>query len=125
MNTTNATDDPQSTDFCGTNNVNQAVWYRVIGDGNDLQASTCNPGTELGFDTKIQVWTGDCGDLVCVAGNDDDITCFTDPLLSNVFWCSEPGQEYLIAVGGFGDEFGIAELSIDTFGPCAGGTPVE
>ena len=49
------------------------VWYRVIGNGDTLTASTCNAYTSL--DTKLHVYCGDCGSPLCVGGNDNDYNC--------------------------------------------------
>jgi hypothetical protein len=44
------------------------VWYTVVGSGLNIEASTC---TGASFDTQISVFTGDCGSLECIAGNND------------------------------------------------------
>lgn len=100
------------------------VWYSVTGTGNTLTASTCNPGT-LHSDTKISVFCGDCGMPICVGGNDDDpaAECTSTSgfaFLSKVSWCSQPGVEYLVTVGGFSEgQVGAVELTIDeTGGAC-------
>lgn len=92
--------------------VGPGVWYRVIGDGTTLVASTCNPGS--GFDTQLSVYCPDCEDAFCITGNDDD-DC---ELLSRVEWCSEPGKEYLLLVHGFDGDAGNYHLSIGTEGEC-------
>ncbi len=116
----------ESTPFCGgTGLLDQGLWYSVTGDGNTLTATTCNPGTD--FDTQIQVFCRDCDDLVCVGGNDDqddndpfDPACDstgtgTVHRASTFSWCAEAGQEYFIAVGGFGStDEGMFELSVST-----------
>jgi hypothetical protein len=95
------------------------VWYTVTGTGTELTASTCNPGSTHP-DTKISVFCGDCGTPVCVGGNDDDPAAECSPFLSKVTWCSQPGVEYLVTVGGFGDgQVGPVELTIDAgSAPC-------
>ncbi len=123
-----STDDAESTPVCGTGSVNQAVWYSVVGTGNLMTATTCDTGTA--FDTKVQVWTGACGALTCIGGNDDQPGSFvaacgstgstTLNRASTVTWCSEVGQTYLIAVGGFGAEVGSFVLHVNDGGPCHG-----
>jgi hypothetical protein len=72
------------------------VWYTVTGNGNKFGASTC--GTA--WDSKILVFTGTCGALTCVTGNDDNgPLCSGTP--ASVTWCSVPGTQYRILVGGY------------------------
>ena len=122
-----ATDDPESDTTCGTGAVNQAVWYAVVGTGNELTATTCNAGG--GFDdTKLQVWCANCNNLACVGGDDDDAACGISTLRSSVTWCSASGVTYLIAVGGFGSNAGVIDLSVSEGAACAGAvdcTPPE
>lgn len=107
------------------------VWYTVVGTGNQIRLTTCAPGTN--FDTKIQVWCGDCGALTCVGGNDDgspsgaspDPNCVTDPgstanRASTFTFCSQFGAVYHIAVFGFSGQSGDFELhAVDLGTPCA------
>ncbi|MFO0837000.1 MAG: choice-of-anchor J domain-containing protein [Phycisphaerae bacterium] len=73
------------------------VWYTVTGNGNPMRASTCNAGT--GFDTQIAVFSGACGSLVCVAGNDDAFSaCSLSSLRSIVDFNSTLGTTYHIMV---------------------------
>lgn len=118
VDTTLATDDPQSVPLCGTaSNVNQAVWYKVVGTGNTLTATTCNAGG--GFnDTMIQVWCNTCDNLMCAAGN-DDATCAISGVRSTTSWCSALGQTYYIAVGGYSANAGLIALSVTEGSPCA------
>ncbi len=106
--------------FCSTNPGSTAVWYTITGNGFDITVDTCSPETV--FDTKINVYTGDCADetaLVCVAGNDDAAgsppECSLGGLnrLSRVSWTSVDGEEYLIVVSGFGGNAGAFEIQLD------------
>jgi hypothetical protein len=102
--------------FCGTSQTAPGVWYKVIGTGTTITASTCD---QADFDTKITVYCGDCpvADLVCVTGQDDNPACggFTTELS----WCSQAGAEYLILVHGFGAAVGEFTLSLTEDGvPC-------
>lgn len=102
---------------CGTTNTAPGVWYSVTGTGNTMTADLCNGNT--GYDSKLGVFCGDCADLVCVAGNDDD--CGTQ---SSASWCSELGTEYKILVHGFNASTGNFELVVSDDGsPCGG--PVD
>jgi hypothetical protein len=55
---------------CGsaTVGVSPGVWFEVAGDGMNIEASTCGGAS---FDTQISVYTGVCGSLECVVGNND------------------------------------------------------
>ena len=84
--------------FCGTTDgTGGGVWYSFVGTGDGVVVTTCNPATN--YDTKIRVYTGSCGALVCVAGNDDD-PC--GALRSRVSFVSNLGVTYYILVHGFG-----------------------
>ena len=116
-NNAGATADPVP--FCDTDPAGHGVWYKIVGNGNELTASTCGAGTD--FDTKIMVFC-DCDTFTCVGGNDD----FCD-LKSEVTWCSDSGTTYYVLVGGFDDStFGNYEFVVNDSGsscmdppPCA------
>ncbi|HPF92167.1 MAG TPA: hypothetical protein PLL57_16010, partial [Flavobacteriales bacterium] len=69
--TTEATLDPEAF-ACGTTISAAGVWYSIVGTGEAITLSTCQ---DLAYDTKINVYTGSCNDLVCVTGNDDGGGC--------------------------------------------------
>ena len=73
------------------------VWYAFVGNGQIVTASLCGSG----FDTQIGIFAGSCGNLECVAANDD----FCD-LQSQVSFLSLEGVTYFIYVTGYeaGDE---------------------
>lgn len=100
--------------FCGTANTAGGVWYSIVGTGDLVVLSTCNPGT--GYDTKISVYSGTCGALVCETGNDDDLG--GSPLFcSTAEFLSTPGVTYNILVHGFGTATGDFELSVECIPP--------
>lgn len=89
---------------CGTTDgTGGGVWYRIVGNGNIITATTCNAGTD--FDTKLRVFTGSPSSLSCVTGNDDFSGCTTGPGIAGfkslVSWCSVAGQDYYVLVHGF------------------------
>jgi len=71
------------------------VWYSVLGDGNDMTTSLC-PSS---YDTRVRVFTGTCGALICEVGNDDACGGTSQ---SQVTWTSVPGVTYYILIHGFG-----------------------
>jgi hypothetical protein len=86
---------------CGGNRSNPkspGIWYSVLGQGSLLIASLCNDGTD--FDTLIQVFSGSCDSLVCVASNDDFDSDFCDKK-SLVSWNATQDERYYILVTGF------------------------
>lgn len=78
-------------------------WYKTVGNGHRLTASTCTSATGL-YDGRISVYCGpDCGSLFCVQAVDCDTgnaqvapcTAYQGETLS---WCSTLGQDYYILV---------------------------
>lgn len=105
--TSGATDDvaDAGTSSCGTSITAGGVWYRVYGVGGAITADTCGAGTS--YDTKLSVFSGAPGSLVCITGNDD--TC---GLSSAINWSAAPGEAYYLLVHGFGSGQGDFELDI-------------
>ncbi len=96
------------------------VWFKVMGTGNTMTATTCNAGTIVS-DTKISVFCGDCGSLTCVDGNDDDCASGGPIFASTVSWCSQIGATYFITVGNFSASTTSGVIKLDVFesgGPC-------
>ena len=101
--------------FCGTSLSSGAgVWFVFEGTGEFIEATTCGAATN--FDTKIGVFEGPCGDLDCVAGDDDE-PCEFAPLTSRVYFQSEDGVTYYIYVTGFLASSGTFELSVNCILP--------
>ncbi|HRG01580.1 MAG TPA: T9SS type A sorting domain-containing protein [Bacteroidia bacterium] len=96
-----STGDPAGT--CGTTAGTPGVWYKFTGNGQIITASLCGSS----YDTKIQVYSGTCGSLSCVSGNDD--FCGTS---SQVTWTSTNAVDYYIFVGGFGGATGTYSLTM-------------
>ena len=70
------------------------VFYRVVGTGDWLSASTCNSETK--FSTEITILSGSCGRFDCI----DSTAVSCDGIRSAVFWPSALGQTYYIHVHG-------------------------
>jgi len=80
----------------GSTTVQYGVWYKYIGDDQQVTVSTC--GGPIG-DTRLHVYRGSCGTLIGVAGNDDaGASCSTYALQSTVTFNAFIGQTYYIAV---------------------------
>ena len=93
-----------------TNGTGGKIWYEFTGTGDAVTATTCSALTN--YDTKLWVFSGDCNNLVCVTGSDDDFNCGFSGAQSNVEFLSTLGETYYIVVGGFGAGAGDYELSV-------------
>ncbi|MCB0554901.1 MAG: S8 family serine peptidase [Phaeodactylibacter sp.] len=91
-------------------NTAPGKWFRLMGDGATVTASTCSPDTD--YDTQLAVFSGSCDNLICEAGNDDDDNCTAEGLLSTVQFFAESGIEYLIYVTGYSDASGSFSLQV-------------
>ncbi|MBK7427240.1 MAG: hypothetical protein IPI60_09510 [Saprospiraceae bacterium] len=98
-----------------TTALNTAVgkWYTVYGGGGNITASLC---TGTAYDSKIGVFSGTCGTLVCVGGNDDG--CGAQ---STVTWNAVNGTLYYIYVTGFSTATGAFTLNVT--GTCGAPPP--
>lgn len=103
--TTAATDD--LVDDCVTSVSAPGVWYDFTGTGGWVLLSTCG-GSD--YDTKLNVYTGDCDSLICVDGNDDSEFC---GLNSEVLLATVSGTVYHVLVQGYDGETGIFTLTMD------------
>jgi len=108
----------ESPGTCGTTLSDAApgLWYRVVGNGGMITASLCGSA----FDTKIGVFTGTCGALTCVTGNDDSDECGDFSLQSQVVFPSTAGTSYLILVKGFLSNAGNFTLTVTCGAPPTG-----
>lgn len=106
--TTNATIDSGPSP-CGTASITSpGVWYSFVGGGTMTTLSTCDQAT---FDTKISVFTGSCGSLSCVDGNDDGIGC--SGFTSEVSVPTIAGVTYYVLVHAFGGAEGDFSLTME------------
>jgi len=110
---------PDTTETCnGYDHYANGVWYKVVGTGNTITATTCDSLTD--YDTKILVWCNGCNYPICATANDDNCALPGHSLNSTATWCSEPGTEYLVLVGGFGTNSGSYMLHVyDDGTPCS------
>ncbi|MCB9293729.1 MAG: hypothetical protein H6559_11500 [Lewinellaceae bacterium] len=100
---------------CGLTNPGKTVWYTIIGTGWEMTATTCFPATD--FDSQVGIFTGSCGNLACIAGNNDDSACSEWGLNATVSWASTFGQTYYVAVAGLSGAAGDFDLQVDCVAP--------
>ena len=91
-----------------------ADWYVITGDGTTWTAETVVPSAGGQYDTKIWVFSGSCGSLSCVTGDDDG----GSGTLSKVTFATTIGTTYYIIVGGYGSAEGNYEMTIQSGGAC-------
>lgn len=94
---------------CGTTlGTAPGRWHTITpASSGTVTVTTC---AAVGFDTKLGVFSGSCGSLICVGGN-DDATCTFSGLRSRVIFTAVGGTTYYIYVTGFGTATGAYELS--------------
>jgi len=93
---------------CVTGITAPGVWYTFTDDTGlitNYTLSMCDGGTD--YDSKITVYSGDCGALACVVDNDD--TC---GLQSEVAWQGDGSTTYYVLVHGFGANTGNFSLAL-------------
>jgi PKD repeat protein len=105
--TLQATADPAA-GLCVTAVTAPGIWYSFVGNGEDVVASLC-AGTN--YDSKINIYSGDCNNLVCENGNDDFCAGASQTSVTTV-----AGVNYYILVQGFGGAVGDFTLDL-TFTP--------
>lgn len=83
-----------------SNLLGPGVWYTIEGTGGEIILSTC---ASANYDTKLDVYIGECGALECYAGNDDGPGCpgFT----SELQFSTDLGVTYFVYVSGYSDAF--------------------
>jgi hypothetical protein len=107
-----ATDDTDVAPDCDVTVSAPGVWY-IYQDNSgflaDITLSTCD---QADFDTKIHVYTGDCGvpPLTCVASNDDGAGC--SGFSSELTFQSDGNTTYYILVNGFNGAIGNFDLTL-------------
>ncbi len=119
-----STANPESPDpgTCGTTSgTGGAVWYTFTGaNSNDPGAAIGTIGDEVTldlslstFDTKIRVFEGSCGALVCVGGDDDGGTS-TRSLYT---FTTTVGTDYFVLVHGYSSNEGAYTLDVSCIPP--------
>ncbi len=108
--TTDATSD--AVPFCETGVQAAGVWYTFTGLEGQVQLSTCESVT---YDSRMNVYSGTCSNLICVIGNDDTENVGT---CSTVNFVAEAGSTYHVLVQGYDGETGdfLLEMACPTCG---------
>ncbi len=94
---------PDAVADCGTSVSAPGVWYSISGVTGGITVSTC---TGADFDTKLNVYSGSCGLLTCVGGNDDDCG-----YQSAVTFSATANDSYYILVQGYNGETGAFTIT--------------
>ncbi len=89
--------------FCGTSITAPGVWYVLSGDGGAYNVDIC----DASHDSKMTIFSGTCGALVCETGEDDD--CGND---ADIQFSTVAGTDYFILVHGFGTNEGTFDLTV-------------
>ncbi|MEM9992245.1 MAG: hypothetical protein AAF738_10810, partial [Bacteroidota bacterium] len=82
----------------GLNQTAPGVWYTFIGNGDIATLSTCSILSN--FDTRLSVYTGNCGNFQCILEN-DDVACLFGNRLSELSFATTAGETYYVMVHGF------------------------
>jgi hypothetical protein len=91
-------------DNCSANIFGPGVWYRLEGTGQIITLDLSNAD----FDTQVTVFSGSCGSLICVGGDDDSGSGNT----SLFTFCTMSGEDYWIYIDGFADAVGAYEMDV-------------
>lgn len=91
----------------GSNTTERGVWYKYVGDNNNVTINTCSTP---GYDSRITVYSGSCGALTCVTANDDmgAASCSTSGLRSQVSFDAFSGTDYYVFVHGYQSGVGLS-----------------
>ena len=113
---------------CGISGVttqnSPGVWYKFVGNGSDVTVTTCSPTITTG-DSRIAVYSGTCGSLTCIGGNDDALVagCATNTLSSIVTFSTVVGTDYYILVYSYTFTPGTNpinfQLNVSCVAPCS------
>ena len=79
----------------GCGSMNDGVWYKIVGDGNQINVTVI----PTGWDVEIGVYTGSCGTLVCEASVNTGISGTAEGLN----FVTTLGTDYFINIGNASD----------------------
>lgn len=106
--TVDATPDTNESGDCGTSIDSPGVWYTITDNSGFESLITldfCNGNTV--YDNKVSVFSGSCGNLTCVAGNDDFCG-----LQSRLSFTTDGFSTYYILVHGYNGLSGTFEMNV-------------
>lgn len=118
-----ATDDRTNlVDDCGTESSNN-VWFSFFsGTFSLVDIVTCN--TTMDFNSKVFLYAGSCGALVCVDSGNAGSFCGTGTISSALTQQINPGRNYFIMVsGGSASDSGSFTITINLSSAGTGGDP--
>lgn len=103
--------------ICAENGTGATVgeWYTFTASVDGIANVTTNLPQNAGGDTRVHIYTGSCGSLTCVGGN-DDVDVGGGNYLSDASWAVSNGSTYYIAwddrwsAAGF--DFVISEMAV-------------
>ncbi|MFZ1330642.1 MAG: T9SS type A sorting domain-containing protein [Flavobacteriales bacterium] len=101
---------------CVTGIAAPGIWYTFTGVEGTVLLSTCET---YSYDTRMNVYSGSCGNLTCVIGNDD---VMPDVYCSEVAFAADANTTYFILMQGYNGETGQFDLLMSC--PSCG-TPVN
>lgn len=104
-NTDTATDIDAPTGCTGGGSPNEGVWFTFTGNGQVYTVST----EDSDFDTQINIYSGSCGSLMCIGGDDDGGPGTT----SSFTFCSVNGTQYWVYLDGFGASTGDYTINLN------------
>ena len=118
-------DAPAPANCMTLNGTESFLWYYFTAEADTSYRITTNVVANTGYDTRIGVYTGECGALTCLTSDDDELANF----LSTVIIQAEVGDAFYIVFDSFWGsveytlpvEFEISE--VDQMGPIAGLIP--
>ena len=107
---TTGTDMVLGLDTCGgvSNLGSGGLWYSLIGTGETLLIGV----EDAQFDSQLLVYSGNCSDLVCIDGNDDNFAY--SEYQSALELDSVAGETYYALVTGFSNSAGSFEFVVNT-----------
>ena len=86
--------------ICVVNSTQVATageWYIYMPIGNHTVTVTTDLNINIGDDPRVHIYKGDCGNLICVAGDDDSGILGNPDALSVVTFDALSGNSYYIA----------------------------
>ncbi len=87
------------------------VWYKFVASDAYSIIHTCDYETGLSYDTRLSVFSGNCGSLDII-GDNDDAGCGYFGFLSGLGVPTVPGDTYYVLVSGYGNGVGVFGLTV-------------